>query len=578
MKISKFLIRLFSVFPLCILFHLADAQYYGIEKLNPAINSTGYDEISPKVSPDGSTLFFTRVGYPDYDKTLIINGVDWSNRISYGSKLRAIFQALGGSSTDNPETSDFNQDIWFANHNLGVFDKVSRAKYPLNNALPNSVCSFSADGQAVYVINQFGTNGGMEPGFSISRKTNRLQWTFPRPLEISDFYTHSSGIHMSMSEDESIVVMSLMRDDSYGGTDLYVSFKKADNFYTVPVNLGPDINSEYNEEAPFIFTDNKTIYFASDRPGIYGGKDIYKSVRLDPSWESWDEPYPLYEPINSKADDNQPYYHPGSSYLYFVSNRYRSSDIYRVNYTETLQEKDPLNVEYYKEVSVTAETPSSTKVDDGLEIFITTKHSETKKLIGTEITYKVTETELKTTATDGTAFISLPKNADLVIEATRNGFVSATSYIGKRSLEAIIEEGSVIELYLDTIHENGIITTDPIYFVQSKASIRKDSYGALNKLVKILNKHWNISISVEGHTDNQGLEDALQELSEKRAQAVRNYLVAKGISPLRIEAIGHGGKTPINDNSTEVLRSRNRRVEIIIRKVFQGSRDASSTG
>lgn len=538
------------------------AQQYGLERLNPAINSRDYDEISPKVSPDGSILFFTRIGYPVYDRTLLINGIDYGRSGVYNQKLLSIFHMLGGHPTSNPERSDFNQDIWYATNNVGVFDRLKHAQYPLNNALPNSVCGFSADGESVFVINQFEPHGGMQAGFSVSRKTGPEQWSFPSPLDIGDFYTKKSGVHMSMSEDASMVVMSLMRDDSYGGTDLYVSFRKAPNEYTVPINLGPDVNSEYNEEAPFICADNKTIYFTSDRPGTYGGKDIYSSIRQDITWAAWSLPLALPEPINSRKDDNQPFYHTGTGYLYFVSNRQVSSDIYRVRHYVALQTKDPDNTVYTQPEaestnprSIKADTESIAQVYD---MTVSTYDAVTKKALKSRVTYNGKNIE----TTDGklTYQYTYPSGP---VKVSKEGYFEQEIWLSREQMES-----GQMTVMLQPMVENGKIETERIFFVQSKAAVRKDSYRVLDQLARMLHKNWNVSIMIEGHTDDQGAPDALQRLSEQRAMAVKRYLIQKGVSPMRIETIGRGGDVPLNDNSTEVLRSLNRRVEVLITKIY----------
>lgn len=546
-------------------------QAYHIEKLNPAINTRNFDEISPRVSPDGKTLFFTRLGYPVYNKTLLVNGRDWGRTVSYQSKLRWVYNVLGGNRSIHPENSSFNQDIWYATNNIGLFDRVKHADYPLNNALPNSVCSFSADGRSIYVINKFGRDGGMEPGFSKSTQTG-INWSFPEPLKIGDFYTNSSGIHMSMSEDEKIIVMSLKRDDSYGGTDLYVSFRQGPNKYSVPVNLGPDVNSTKNEEAPYICSDNKTLYFSSDRPGQYGGKDIYKAVRLDISWTNWEQPYPFPKPINSHREDNQPFYHSGSGYLYFVSSRDVSGDIFRVKYYEALQEKDPENTVYAAYDPEPENQPVysyyNTRGPVQRTLNLNVISSNSNEPVPANVKYVTRGKVSNTIANNGQTSMSFPEG-DIWVTVSKDGYLSHDVLI---SSDEVVQKSNSRTPYIVKLDEavlNGKITTDPIYFVQSKADIKPKSFPALNKLVRTLTKHWKISIVVEGHTDDQGSPEQLMDLSEKRAKAIKSYLISKGISPLRIDAVGVGGSKPMNDNSTDELRQQNRRVEVIISKIYE---------
>ena len=436
--------------------------------------------------------------------------------------------------------------------------------------MPNSVCSFSADGQSIYVINKFGKDGGMEPGFSKSTQRG-LNWSFPEPLKIGDFYTNSSGIHMSMSEDEKIIVMSLMRDDSHGGTDLYVSFKQGPNKYSVPVNLGPDVNTADNEEAPFICSDNKTLYFSSDRPGEYGGKDIYKAVRLDVTWENWEQPYPFPKPINSHREDNQPFYHSGSGYLYFVSSRDVSGDIFRVSYVESLQVKDPENTVYAaydpepENQPVYSYFPSSAPVQRTMNLEVV--NSKTNVPLAANLKY-IALGKIGNTVTSNSPTAITFDEGDIWLSISQDGYITHEELMSRDDVIRMSNDRSPYRVRMDEIVENGKITTDPIYFVQSTAKIKSKSFPALNKLVRTLTKHWKISILVEGHTDDQGTPEQLMELSEKRARAVKSYLISKGVSPLRIDAIGKGGSHPINDNSTDLLRQQNRRVEVIISKVY----------
>ena len=94
-----------------------NAQIFKVEPLNNGINTSDYDEISPVVSIDGKTLYFTRVGHPTFDRTLKLNGSDISillNDNEYQKKLGSIYSNIAGSNVQNPESSKFNQDIWMA--------------------------------------------------------------------------------------------------------------------------------------------------------------------------------------------------------------------------------------------------------------------------------------------------------------------------------------------------------------------------------------------------------------------------------------------------------------------------------
>ena len=112
------------------------------------------------------------------------------------------------------------------------------------------------------------------------------------------------------------------------------------------------------------------------------------------------------------------------------------------------------------------------------------------------------------------------------------------------------------------------INLKPIYFKQSKPIILQESFAALDELAQFLNKNKNMYITIEGHTDNQGEEEDLLQLSKERAEAIKDYLVyKKRIKPVRLSTEGYGSEQPVNDNSDEAKRAINRRVEVYIDEV-----------
>src|SRR5690606_25137306 len=158
----------------------------------------------------------------------------------------------------NPESSGFNQDIWIAESVISEFDKVIHPAYPLNNALPNSVCAITPSNNELVVINQFEKEGGMKKGFSIVRQYADGTWSFPEPIDIENYHNTNPDVSMTISSDGSIMILAMEREDSYGMTDLYISFKKDTKTWSTPKNLGPQVNSASREVTPFISDDNKT--------------------------------------------------------------------------------------------------------------------------------------------------------------------------------------------------------------------------------------------------------------------------------------------------------------------------------
>jgi OOP family OmpA-OmpF porin len=119
---------------------------------------------------------------------------------------------------------------------------------------------------------------------------------------------------------------------------------------------------------------------------------------------------------------------------------------------------------------------------------------------------------------------------------------------------------------LDKLYKDGRIVTHGILFDVGKATLKAQSMGVLNEVAKMLKQDEKVRLSVEGHTDSDGAEDANQKLSEHRAEAVKRALVELGIAAERLTTKGLGESKPISDNATPEGKANNRRVEFVLVK------------
>jgi OmpA-OmpF porin, OOP family len=272
-----------------------------VEKLSPGVNSE-YNELSPILSPDGKTLYFSRRNHPDN---------------------------IGGE-------YDY-EDIWYSEYDEdnSEWGSAQNLGSPLNNTSPNYINSISKsselDGYIALLGNQYKKNTNrMKPGVSIAKK-NKDGWHAPENLNIKNYYNKSPNPSFSLSEDGKILVMAIQRKDSKGKKDIYVSFDLGNNQWSEPLNLGNVINTADEEQTPFLADDNKTLYFSSKGYSSYGGYDIFITHRLDDTWKNWTEPKNLGNIINSPEDDlffNIP---PNSAYGYFCRGKEEENlDIFRV--------------------------------------------------------------------------------------------------------------------------------------------------------------------------------------------------------------------------------------------------------
>ncbi len=522
---------------------------YEVEKLNTGINSNGYDEITPVASLDGNTLYFTRVGYPDYVKSLIEDGVEMSVKLGeaeFRAYLANIYTRMGQHKINDPSQSEFNQDIWIAQSLNGTFDQITHPGPPLNNAMPNSVSSVTPSSNELVVINKFEEGGGMKKGFSIVRDLGNGGWTFPEPIGIENYYNTGSDVNMTMSSDGRTMILSLENYDSRGKNDLYISFKKGESIWSQPKNMGNMINSAARETTPYLSEDNKTLFFSSSRRKSASGNDIFMCRREGQGWDNWTQPQRLIEPINSDQDDSQPFFNSATGYLYFASRRDGTSDIFRVKIAPA--------VPRFVTVSGRIVDPTTNKKVDA-RILSGAKNDTSYRNVYV--------------ADDGTFRLSVPKGMDFTIMAEKPGYIGKEKVLNYRKDYAYFKE-KIIDLELVKIEEGKKLELPPVYFEQSTATVKSNSFVVLDELADFMRQHYNVRIRIEGHTDNQGDPDALLKLSEDRAKAIKNYLVGtKRINPIRITTLGFGASKPFSDNDSETDRAKNRRVEVIISEVHE---------
>lgn len=545
---------------------------HSVERLPSPINTDEYDEICPVMSYGEEYLFYTKVGSPDFVKVLIENGEDLSITLSeaaYKRKLRNIYTLISGRTVMDPSVTTFNQDIWYARVDSGIVHYPMHPSTPINNALPNSICSNYNEDNTFVVINQFGEEGGMNAGFSKVKLNADATFSFPEPIEIQNLNLTGSDINLAMSADAQHVFLAMDRADSFGDQDLYVSIKVLENLYSKPINLGSEINTRYREATPYISQDRTKLYFSSNRPGGIGGMDIYVCDRLDYSYENWSEPRLIGQPINSKFDDSHPYIALDSDRIYFSTNRDGTSDIYKAQMIRdtVLNNKIQVSIQAINGKTnkpMTAVINWGKGYEEGYDDFFNTRDG---KLI---YTFENTEpvkfmAENRSIKSQVELLDPLELSMDgiteveLVLTMTKSG--DAKFNVRKRRRPPVTEELQGIEKELV---DNRKVLLRSIKFARSKPDVLAESFPALDELASVLARRSDLRIRVEGYTDNVGDKELLLQLSQDRADAIKAILVNKGAQPTQIETKGYGHLHPLNGNRNESEKQANRRVEITI--------------
>jgi hypothetical protein len=282
----KVLTAIFIILPLAGFSQVWD--FSAPEKL-PANVNTDYEEASPLLAPDGKTLYFSRILYPDNE----------------GGKF-------SGS------------DIWVSAQSNDAWSKAYSPR--LNDRGNNAVIGVNSDGETIYVLNT--TGSGRPSGIYFSKKKGD---TFSRPELIPIEGLDPSGfLGFYVSPDFEVIFISMKAGDSRGEEDLYVTVRNSAGQWTVPKNLGSSINTPGFEISPFLSPDKKRLYFSSNGHKGLGDADVFYCDRLYNAWDTWSAPRNLGEKLNSKNFDAY-FSIYGDTIAYFSSNRGgRFSDIYKV--------------------------------------------------------------------------------------------------------------------------------------------------------------------------------------------------------------------------------------------------------
>ncbi len=417
----------------------------------------------------------------------------------------------------------------------------------------------------------------------VSTKNESGNWSAPQILLLFEEDSINMG-QPFLTPDGETLYFSADANDSYGDKDLYVTSKLGDG-WTIPKNLGPEINTTGYEGFPYIHPDGR-LYFASDGHSGMGGLDIFVSER---NGKRWSNPENLRHPINSAADDfaivYQNYIQPDEMERvetkgYFSSTRKGgkgNDDVYQfvvgIPQTPEIVETEPTPEE--------EKTKKSNETIYMLEAKISTKQLEfeddpNSKVIGqipaTDAIVEILGLDLESTLSErqitdkkGVIIQVLDPTSEYKVSASLNGYFtqSLTFTTGNKApnKDTIWVKK---ELVLEKIYKQQEIVLDNIYYDLDKADIREDAKPTLDKLAESLRDNPEIQLELGSHTDARGSTRYNQNLSQERAESVVNYLVSKKISLRRLIAKGYGEAELVNDcydgvDCTEEQHQENRR-------------------
>jgi len=446
---------------------------------------------------------------------------------------------------DGSSQHEMPQEDFYISFNIdNIWQKAVNAGAPLNTRLNEGAQTLSSNGRYMYftACDRPGGMGSCDIYFSAF---NDGKWSEPYNLMSPVNTTHWES-QPSVSADGKILFFSSNRPGGFGGKDIWYSVLNDRNQWNTPVNMGGMINTDGDEMSPFIHFDGKTLYFASDGRVGLGGFDIY--VTRMQSDSTWSEPMNLGYPINTYNDEMGLVIESGGEKAYFSAVRDLAfgKDIFYFDLPESAR---PNPVSYLKGKVYDKETGMLLRAD--YELINLTKNKITIK---------------SSTDENGNFLVCLPSGYNYGINVSKRGYLFYS--------ENFMFEGEhpAVSPYIKKISLSRIKTGETmllanVFYEIDSWELRKESMSELNNLTDLLIQNRDLAIEIGGYTDATGSSEYNQSLSEKRAASVVSYLISKGIGAERLKSKGYGNTSPIGDNVTEEGRRLNRRTEARILKI-----------
>lgn len=347
----------------------------------------------------------------------------------------------------------------------------------------------------------------------------------------------------SLSPDKRSLYFSSNRPGGYGGKDLYVSYRQPNGRWSAAQNMGPSINTVGDELAPFIHADNATLYFTSDGLPGYGNSDIFL-CRKRPNGE-WSVPENLGFPINTIENEGSLFVAADGKTAFYASDRTDTRgglDLYTFELRQNVRPAKTLYVQgkvYDK------------KTGKGIPSLVELIDNSNQKSV----------TSIQTDET-GNYFITLPVGKDYTFTVKRKGylFFSELYPLSKSVADSTYNK----DIPLQPLEVNASLVLKNILFEINSAQLQPISLVEIDRLLQLLNENPTLKVQINGHSDNVGKPADNLKLSATRAKSVVDYLVSKGVNVARLSYKGFGETKPIGDNKTEAGRALNRRTEFVI--------------
>ena len=423
------------------------------------------------------------------------------------------------------------------------------------------------------------------------------RWTAFVPIKELNSPTFNEGSQTISADGRYMFFVACNMPEGFGSCDIYYSIC-TDGVWSKPINAGKSLNTSYWESNPSLSSSGDELFFTSNRPPTYGGRDLWRCrvEQLSDGKLRFSNPENLGQSVNSPQDDYAPYIHADNRTLYFLSKghlNFGGSDIfvsrrgedgkwskaknmgYPINkntdcYGFTLNgagdkgyisllntDEKERGIDVYEFRLYEEARPSSVVCIKG-RVVDATKRKGTSATV--EIFDYLRKKPLFLSHSDrktGEFTLILPDSGEYGLNVRKPGYVFYSSKIDKTK--------DTLYVLLSKIERGKSVVLENIFFSFDSFELDPKSDNEIDRLVSFLRDNPNVEIEIVGHTDNIGSEKRNRVLSENRALSVKKALVAKGIDHSRLVAKGLGMSAPVASNDTEEGRQLNRRVECVVR-------------
>jgi len=500
---------------------LADTSNIEITHMSDNINAL-YTEFSPRLMGDSVLIF----GSLKVDSIIVLNR---QNRVMPKARLYE---------------SEKIGDVWApAKEMPGPFNKTR--DHTGNGA-------FSLDGKRFYYT-QCSEDKGQNVSCDIYVSDyDNGKWSNPKKLSINDNKANDTHPWIGPYKNgDEVLYFSSNREGGNGGMDIWYSvIKNNGKDYDAPRNIGRRINTAGDEITPFFDNATGVLYFSSNGQINVGGFDIFKTKG---SGRSWAKPINVGFPINSPVDDMYYVQYNDGENGYLVSNRIGTIAPKSPTCCDDIWSFEKVIPPIFNIMGFVYEKGDTTKtpIDSAtIQLF----YAESNSVIDSA----VSDLDSMYDFFRGTEF----KNYR--IEARKAGYTAGINTTSTVGLE--LSDTLYVNLYLTPIRKFGKIILRNVYFDFDKAFIREDAKPSLDTIYNVLIENPNIKIELSSHTDSRGSKEYNRDLSQRRADSSRAYLIGRGINPERIVSVGYGEDSLLNNcadgvQCTEIEHQLNRRTE-----------------